>query len=245
MAIDRAELIQQAQRELDIPTPRPLRLRPFGKAPKLWAMIAFGAVFFVLFFSLMSYQTFTPILAHQYGTPAQAKVLQRWQTHGKGASNDIQVYYAIGSLYETGKISISLAAYGQVAVGQMVNIHYLSLFPGRPSLDASPPSYFTGIFYLVIIFFAIRSFIQARKKRALMVLGKAVNGRVTGKNRKTAEIQFEFEGKIHILNMPVNYYSGNNELEDPVVVLMDPEQPTNSFVYDPQNILWIPAESQF
>jgi hypothetical protein len=246
--MERQELIQQATRELEMPVPRKVRLRPFSEVNGLWTRYFLIFLFLLALFSVEFYFNFIALLARQFGLPCQATVTAMWITQSRrsGEYDHLQVQYLVQGQPVTGTIGVSLGTYRQLSTGTAVNIHYLPLFPGRPGLDTDPGP-LTGVLVSFIFSVAILGAILFKfiNDRNLLIRGKVVKGSLTRRISRSWEVEYFYQEKTHIIQMIANYYGGQNEPGNSVVVLVDPDKPERNIIYDPSNCIWIPEKDLF
>jgi hypothetical protein len=235
---DHSENIQETLRELETPTPRQVRLKSFKDAKMVW-INHFGMIL-VLFLIFLNYfyWSIIPILAGLYGTSAQAVVVKRWDYHGSVYLR-MRVEYFVDGKREEGYIVVN----NNGEMGQKVNIHYLPLFPGMPSLDESPQT-LKRIFAIGFVLFFIFSIFLFKNKvtkiRDFLVSGNAVLGNAGKKVFGSRKIQYEFNGKVCQMTMPSGYYPKLLENDNRVLVLVDPKNPQKAVLYEPSKSLWVP-----
>jgi hypothetical protein len=246
MSIERHELLQEAFQELEIPTPRKVRLRSLGEAKGLWVRIDFVSLFFLATVLFIFYQNVLPVLAWKYGVPAKATVESLWITHGRGSGYHMRVSFSPKDQRVWGDINISQAVYGQLSMSGKVDIHYLPLFPGRPSLDLYPPPLFVFLFPLIFFLSVpVFTFFDLLKQRNLLIVGKAVTGSVSDMKGRGGSVEYFFQGKVHFARMGRIGYGGANEIGNAVVVVIDPDKPSRHIIYDPSICVWKPEKESF
>lgn len=240
--MEQSELIQQALRELDIPVPRRLGLRSPSDCKSLWGRILVVSLFFIPFFAIIIFVLLPPFLAHFFGLPTQANLLDMWVRRGKGYSYHIRVEYADGVQREVGDITISSGVYNALQRGQRVDIHYFPVFHSSPSLDLSPPGFIQLIPFVFILIFPVMMVFQAKKQKRLIAIGKSIKGRVISRGPKVITAKYDFDGKEYTASGGSFLYRSRSNDTDEVVILADPDKPQTSFIYDPSNCLWVPIK---
>lgn len=238
--MERAELIEKAIRELQDPPPRSLRIRPVNECKRLWASILMVGSSFLLMIAFVTYLLGIPLLANYYGSPAQANIVNLGIGHGRNTSYIALVDYFDGQEKATARINISSSAYSSLHIGQTVNIHFFRMFPGRPSMDISPPSLILVYLMLLVLLMQFVFIPLAIKQKRLLTYGRMTKGRVESIMAKQVKIRFDFEGNGYVSFAPKIYCGTNNQVNDEVVVLFDPDNPKKNMAYDPAFCLWVP-----
>lgn len=242
-----SELVEQALQETSGPPPRRIRLRSMGGNGSFWIKNAFIFLVFLFIVSIFTYTVVLPLLAAQYGQPAQAQITGMRVHRGRGTSYEVRVAYQDGTGMRTASIgTVSYSAYYGLKIGQEVGIHYFDFCPGAPSLDLSPPSFWSLLPVLVFaVVLTVLGPVSILRQKGLLTRGRGVKGRVDWAGGKRLKAQFEHERKAYLSSGPAYCYGQRLNIGDTVVVLYDPDHPDQNMVYDPSNCFWVPAKDAF
>src|SRR5579872_1562298 len=182
MESENSELFLKAQNELDVPIPRKLKFRPFIEAWDIWGSFYLSACLVIFYSFLITNFVQSPYLSFRYGKPTLATISSLYDEKGRyGYEYYIKVNYLDNYIEEQGTIEIPLVVYQALKKGEMVNIHYLSLFYEHPSLDISPPWSADFLYYIMFILLLIPVGLFGNN-RYLLVRGKVVIGRAITEN---------------------------------------------------------------
>jgi len=249
MGTNNSELFQKALQELDVPIPRKLKFRPFMEAWDIWGMIYLSIVVFMIYLFLITYFLQSPYLSSRYGKPALATISNLYNESGRnGYKYYIQVDYLDNFIKENGTIEISPDDYRGLKMGNLVPIHYLSVFHTHPSLDMSSP-WSVEFAYYVIFFFFLLPVGLFWNSRGLLVRGRAIVGQVSNLNDEIHNnkygVNFTFEGKAYRVNFGIFKISGKSYFEykpdQEVIVLVNPKRPKNNIIYIPSHFIRVPV----
>ena len=201
MSMEHNEQIKQPYHELEIPTPRKLRLKSFGEARGLWMRRLLVLIFSFLAVLYFSYRIYVPFLASEYGISSQATIINLWQTYGRSTTNHVRVEYLVNDRSIAGSIQVSGTTYRQLSIGMKVQIHYLPLFPEEPSVDIDTDREMVIVYSGFFIFLVGMQLFSLFKERYFLVNGKAVTGSVSVENNRTRYVDYYFQGKAHVIQM--------------------------------------------
>lgn len=244
-----SELEEHALQETQIPPPRSLKLRRLGENWGMWTRNTYSAVILLVVLGVLFYQGLLPILAKQFGRPAQAEITDMNVNHGKGTTYQVQLAYEAGTEMLSAEVPVGYGLFSNWRIGQKVGIHYLSLFPGAPSLDDSAINRldaFVSVSFLLVVAISV-GFTPSRiaRQKMLLIQGRSAKGKVEAADRRRLKARFEYEGKEYVSTGPGFYYGGQKIQGDTVVVLFDPDNPKKNMIYDPANSLWAPVADPF
>jgi hypothetical protein len=227
-------LIERGKRELEGGTPREVRLKTPFEAGPLWFKNSLGILFFVglfLFFSI-------PFFASLFGDPALAKVTHKSMRHANhGFWPELRVEYSVGGRPAAGPIRVSGSAFQRTPVGAMVKIHYLYPFTGFPSLDGDHQMDLPVDTFLIcaVVFVVLGK--KRRKEKYLLTYGTPVMGIIDQPGQKIAG-HYSFKGANYPVSMYKNFYMAKDPAAYEVLVVVDPDKPSQYMVYNPELCWW-------
>jgi hypothetical protein len=244
MTEERAALIQQALKELELPSPRKVRRKTFKEAGRLWIRAILFVIVFFLITLLFSFQMLIPFLAHWFGLSAPATVLTHNASSGRhGTYYGLIVEYPAGFQKRVGTIGVSQKTFANIPNGAKESIRYLPPFFRYPALDSETPTTLGFLIFVGGMGILAYSAAWFRKQKYLLIHGKAVSGVVEKVDKKTGISAGFDSGKEHLtLSVQTYYYGGKNAPGDEILVLQDPENSKSYIIYDPAYCFWKPVQ---